>query len=504
VHLSTLLEMAADGLGERRAVGPRQMGLTYAGLREQARRAAAWIATRDVQRAGLADVNSEAVPTLLYGSCLADVPFVPVNYRLADDQLREILARTAPSVVVVDPAVIDRVGDIDGVLLVPRATFLSEIAAIDPGTAPVPAGSPNNIAVLLFTSGTTGAPKAAVLRHRHLASYVISTVEFMGADEDEVALVSVPPYHVAGTSAVLTSIYAGRRIVYLPTFTPEAWIAAARDEEITQAMVVPTMLGRMLDLLERSGEKLPHLRHLSYGGGRMARPVIERALALLPHVDFVNAYGLTETSSTIAVLGPADHREAVTSDDPARRRRLGSVGRPLPDLAVEIRAADGTVLGAGESGEIWVRGDQVAGEYVGSAGVLHDGWLPTKDGGWLDDDGYLYLAGRLDDVIVRGAENMSPGEIEDVLVAHPAVAHAGVVGVPDAEWGEMVVAAVVLADDARATEEELRAWVRQHLRSSKTPEHIDVRSELPYNETGKLLRRVLKAELSKSFGASRA
>jgi fatty-acyl-CoA synthase len=435
VHLSTLLEMAADGLEERRAVGARQRGLTYAGLRDQARRSAAWIAGKGVERAGLVDVNSEAVPTLLYGSSFAGVPFVPVNYRLADDQLREVLARTAPSVVVVDPAVVERVGAIDDVVLVSRTAFLSEIASIDPDSAPVCDGSPDNVAVLLFTSGTTGDPKAAVLRHKHLVSYVISTVEFMGADEDEAALVSVPPYHVAGTSAVLTSIYAGRRSVYLPTFTPEAWIAAARDEEITHAMVVPTMLGRMLDLLERSGEQLPHLRHMSYGGGRMPRPVIERALALLPHVDFVNAYGLTETSSTITVLGPDDHREAAASDDPAQRRRLGSVGRPLADLGVEIRAADGTVLGASEPGEIWVRGEQVAGEYVGGAGVLRDGWFPTKDSGWLDEDGYLYLEGRLDDVIVRGAENMSPGEIEDVLVAHPAVAQAGVVGVPDAEWG---------------------------------------------------------------------
>ena len=130
----------------------------------------------------------------------------------------------------------------------------------------------------------------------------------MGAGEDEAALVSVPPYHVAGTSAVLTSVYAGRRIKYLPAFTPEAWVAEVRDEAITQAMVVPTMLGRILDILEADGERLEHLRHLSYGGGRMPIPVIERALALLPHVDFVNAYGLTETSSTIAVLGAEDHR----------------------------------------------------------------------------------------------------------------------------------------------------------------------------------------------------
>jgi fatty-acyl-CoA synthase len=362
-------------------------------------------------------------------------------------------------------------------------------------------GDPDEIALLLVTSGTTGEPKAAVLRHKHLASYVFATVEFMGADEDEAALVSVPPYHVAGTSAVLTSVYAGRRVVYLSAFTPEAWVTAARDEQVTQAMVVPTMLGRILDVLDRQGERLPHLGHLSYGGGRMPVPVIERALSLLPHVEFVNAYGLTETSSTISVLGAEDHRLAVASDDPALRARLGSVGRPLPSLEVEIRDEAGMAMPPGDLGEVWVRGEQVAGEYLGRPDQTEGGWFPTRDSGFLDKDGYLYLAGRLDDVIVRGAENLSPGEIEDALVAHPAVNDAAVVGIPHTEWGEMVVAAVVPAEGSGTTEAELQGWVRSHLRSSKTPEHISFREALPYTDTGKLLRRVLKAELDPLYRA---
>ncbi len=355
---------------------------------------------------------------------------------------------------------------------------------------------PDDTALLLFTSGTTGEPKAAVLRHKHLATYVITTVEFMAADEDEAALVSVPPYHVAGVSAVLSSVYAGRRVVYLPAFTPEAWVGTARDEQVTQAMVVPTMLGRILDVLEHQREALPALRHLAYGGGRMPVPVIERALAMLPHVEFVQAYGLTETSSTIAVLGSDDHREAVASTSPSVRRRLGSVGKPIPSLEVEIRDDDGRPLGPNEPGEIFVRGEQVAGEYLGRSGGTEDGWFATRDTGCWDDDGYLYLSGRRDDVIVRGAENISPGEIEDVLVTHPAVAEAAVVGVPDAEWGEAIVAVVVLNKGATIGEAELQDWVRSHLRSSKTPQRIEFRAQLPYNDTGKLLRRVLKAELA--------
>jgi fatty-acyl-CoA synthase len=497
VHLSLLLDMAADGFGDRVAFGSKAGGLTYAGLRSRAAQAATWAAARGVERVALVDVNSEVVPILLYCSALAGVPFVPVNYRLADDQLRAILARTAPSVVVVEEAVVDRVATIDGVELVTRAAFLSALDDIDGNTAG--AGDPDDIAILLFTSGTTGEPKAAVLRHRHLASYIIGSVEFMGADEDEAALVSVPPYHVAGTSAVLSSVYAGRRIVYLPSFTPESWVALARDEAITQAMVVPTMLGRILDVLERQGEKLPQLEHVSYGGGRIPVPVIERALSLLPHVDFVNAYGLTETSSTIAVLGPEDHRQAVASTDPAVRRRLGSVGRPLPTVEVEIRDADGVAVPDGVAGEIYVRGEQVAGEYLGRPDSLEDGWFPTRDEAVLED-GYLYLSGRLDDVIVRGGENMSPGEIEDVLIAHPAVADVAVVGVPDTEWGEKVVAAVVAAEGAQVTEAELQEWVRGNLRSSKVPQHVVFRTELPYNDTGKLLRRVLKSDLVEVYG----
>jgi fatty-acyl-CoA synthase len=502
MHLSTLLEMAGEGFGDRVGFGSRAAGLTYAALLDRARRTAAWAADRGVERVGLVDVNSDVVPTLLFGAGFAGLPFVPINYRLADDQLAAILARTAPSVVVVDDPVPDRVGAIDDVELVTRADFLDQLAGVSADDAPSTLEySPDDIAILLFTSGTTGEPKAAVLRHRHLASYVITTVDFMSAEEDDAALVSVPPYHVAGTSAVITGVYAGRRVVYLPAFTPEAWVATARDEAVTQAMVVPTMLGRVLDLLERAGERLPHLRHLSYGGGRMPVPVLERALTLLPHVDFVNAYGLTETSSTISVLGPEDHRTAILTDDPGVRRRLGSVGQPLPTIEVDIRDPEGKPVGPGEAGEIWVRGEQVAGEYLGRPDVMEEGWFPTKDAGSLDADGYLYLEGRLDDVIVRGAENLSPGEIEDVLVSHPAVADAGVVGVPDTEWGEKVVAVVVLADGPPVTEPELQAWVKQNLRSSKTPSHIEFRDTLPYNETGKLLRRVLKGELGEAYGS---
>jgi acyl-CoA synthetase (AMP-forming)/AMP-acid ligase II len=333
-----------------------------------------------------------------------------------------------------------------------------------------------------------------VLRHRHLTSYVITTVECLGAGDDEAQLVSVPPYHVAGVSAVLTSVYGGRRIVYLPGFDAAAWVRTARAEAVTHAMVVPTMLGPVLDRIEADGTGIASLRHLSYGGGRMPVELIERAMRLLPGVDFVNAYGLTETSSTVSVLTPDDHRDALAAADPAARGRLASVGRPLPTVEIEIRGSHGEALACGERGEIFVRGEQVAGEYADRT-VLTDGWFPTNDAGWMDAEGFLFLDGRLDDVIVRGGENLSPGEIEETLRAHPAVAEAAVVSIPDEEWGEAVAAAVVLAPGADASEDELQQWVRDRLRSTKTPQRVQFRAELPYNETGKLLRRVIREEL---------
>ncbi|WP_181779389.1 class I adenylate-forming enzyme family protein, partial [Pseudonocardia pini] len=240
------------------------------------------------------------------------------------------------------------------------------------------------------------------------------------------------------------------------------------------------------------------LRHLSYGGGRMPAPVVARALELLPHVDLVNAYGLTETSSTIAVLGPQDHRDALSSADAAVRARLGSVGRPLPTVEIEIRDEAGEVLPPGQPGEIMVRGEQVSGEYLSHSAIDADGWFPTRDRGFLDAAGFLFLDGRADDVIVRGGENLSPGEIEDVLLAHPAVAEVIVLGMPDVEWGEVPVAAVVPAwsvADEDAFAEELRGHVRERLRSAKTPTRIHLRDTLPHTDTGKPLRRVLRQEL---------
>lgn len=495
-----LLDIAADAAFDRIAVGAQAEGFDFEAYRARASRVAGWLRGRGKTNTAFLGMNGDVLPVLLFASGMAGTPFVPLNYRLADADLNKLVARTAPAVLVVDDDMLSRIAPADGIELVARSDFEAEfIAGRTPERIELPEAE-NDIAVLLFTSGTTGEPKAAVLRHANLTSYVMSTVEFLGADEEEAALVSVPSYHIAGISAILTSAYGGRRIVYLPAFTAEDWVRVAAAERITHAMVVPTMLDRILDVMERTGETLPALRALSYGGGKMPEPVIARALAMLPHVAFVNAYGLTETSSTIALLGAEDHRAAFASDDPLIRRRIASVGQPLPSIELEIRREDGSCCAPGEHGEIHVRGEQVSGEYLHRKAIADDGWFATNDAGWLDEGGYLFVEGRLDDVIVRGGENISPGEIEDVLRGFDDIADCAVLGIPCEKWGEKVIAVIVSRSGKPDTEAMAQA-IRAKLRSTKTPEQWFMRDELPYNETGKLLRRVLKAELAEAVCA---
>ena len=500
MNLMMLLEMASQGFGDRVAFKNEGDELTYAELFQAAGTVARQLRAGGAEHLAILDETSLALPVGVFASAWAGRPFVPLNYRLTGEELESLVGQIAPSRLVTAS---DRVGALSALPdteVVARETFLG--SAREPSEAPFESDwgmDPEEIAVLLFTSGTTGPPKAAVIRHKHLVSYILGSVEFMSADESDAALVSVPPYHIAGMAAIASSVYAGRRIVQLPNFSAERWLELARTENITNAFVVPTMLSRIIECLDAEGRQdadLPYLRALSYGGGKMPQAVIERGMELFPNVAFANAYGLTETSSTISILGPEDHRSAMQSEDPAVRRRIVSVGQPLPSVEVEIRDEEGQTLGPNERGEIFVRGEQVSGEYLGKGSQLNEeGWFPTRDGGSMDAEGYLFIEGRIDDIIVRGGENISPGEIEDSLLEHEAVADAAVVGLPDEQWGEKVCCVVVRKDGQQAGEGELQQWVKDRLRSSRTPETISFWDELPYNETGKLLRRKVRAAL---------
>lgn len=489
--LVMLLDMVAGAFGFRLGVGTSERGLTYADLRDRAARGAAVVADRGATALAYVGTTDLAFPVAIFAAAWAGVPFLPLNYRLSDEQLASLLANHPATLVVTDDP--DRIGGLgldEGVLagVVDLEDWMA-MSAEGPAADEVEpsATEGDDIAVLLYTSGTTAEPKAVVLRHRHLAAYVITSIEFASADDEAAALIGVPPYHIAGVANTITSIYSTRRIVYLPTFSPQGWLDLVRSEQVTHAFLVPTMLARVVDLLDGRPAGCPSLRSLSYGGARMPVTVLERALTAFPEPGFVNAYGLTETSSTLAVLTPDDHRAAM-SGDAAARARLGSAGRVIPGVEVEIR-----------DGEIWCRGEQISGEYLGRGAVTDaEGWFPTRDRGWFDDEGYLFIEGRSDDTIIRGGENIAPAEIEDVLLHHPDVADAAVVGVPDDEWGQRIEAAVVLREGALADPEALRAHCREHLRGSKTPDRIVVRDALPHTDTGKLLRRAVLDDLVRS------
>ena len=471
MNVAMLLDMAADALGDRLAVGTADAGLTFAELREQSRAVAAGVPDGMCALA-CGDPCGIDTPVALFAAAWAGVSYAPLNFRLPEAARAELLARIEPAALF-DPA---RTGD-------PGEGFPDE---------------PEHPAVLLFTSGTSAAPKAAVLEHDQLLAYQFNQVEFASAHEDEANLLAVPPFHIAGVTAVLTSAYTGRRIVPLPSFDAETWVETANAEGATHAFLVPTMLARIVEVLEADPGLAPKtLRTLSYGGARMPAPVLERALDLLPHVGFVNAYGLTETSATVCILGPDDHRLAVASYDAAVRARLGAAGLPVPGIEVAVVDDAGAPVGVGTVGEIRLRGAQVSGVYL-EAGSRRDdeGWLPTGDYGWIDADGYVFVTGRGDDTIIRGGENIGVAEVEDALLQYPEVVAAAVVGLPDEEWGERVAAMVVV--HGTATEDDIRAFVRERLGSLKTPTELALRDELPQTATGKILHRAIREELAES------
>ncbi len=497
MSISLLLEMALSGDPDRVAVVSEETRLTTQELSDLADGGAGVIAGSGAEHVVYVGTGGALLPLLLFSSARAARTFTPINYRLSAEGIQALIERLPKPLVVVDERYRDMVGDA-GAAVMESGEFL---AAAKSAEAVAEFADPDDVGVVLFTSGTTSAPKAVELSHNNLTSYITGTVEFGAAEPDDAALICVPPYHIAGVSAALSNLYAGRKMVYLPNFDAAEWVRLVGEEGVTSATVVPTMLDRIVTVLESGDHSLPTLRNLAYGGSKVGLPLVRKALGLLPHVGFVNAYGLTETSSTIAVLTPDDHRLAHRAHqdgaDEAVARRLGSVGQPVPGIEVQIRSEDGTVLGPGEPGELFVRGEQVSGKYTGIGSVLDEqGWFPTKDIATLDEDGYLFITGRSDDTIIRGGENIAPAELEDVLIEHPEVHEVAVVGVEDPQWGQAIVAVVVPAVGTDPDPEELRAHVRKHLRGSRTPDRVVFRAELPTNATGKLLRREIVASLN--------
>ena len=492
MSISLLLEMAVSSNPDRTAVVSGDTRLTTQQLSDLADGGAGIIAGSNAKHVVYVGTGGAMLPLLIFASARAGLAFTPINYRLSAEGIQALIRRLPEPVVVVDGRYRDMLGGV-GQHVIDSDEFVAAARSTEPAAE---FADPDAVAIVLFTSGTTSQPKAVELTHNNLTSYITGSVEFDSAEPTDAALICVPPYHIAGVSAALSNLYAGRKMVYLPTFDPEEWVRLINAEHVTTATVVPTMLDRIVTVLEGADHALPSLRNLAYGGSKVGLPLVRRALALLPDVGFVNAYGLTETSSTIAVLTPEDHRHAETASDTAVVKRLASVGQPVPGIEVQIRDENGAVLGPGQTGELFVRGDQVSGRYTGIGSVLDaDGWFPTKDIATLDEDGYLFIGGRSDDTIIRGGENIAPAELEDVLIEHAHVREVAVVGVEDPQWGQAIVAVVVPAAGIDPDPEELREHVRKSLRGSRTPDRVVFRDELPTNATGKVLRREIVDEL---------
>jgi long-chain acyl-CoA synthetase len=486
ISISLLLEMALSADAERVALISDDMRLTTERLNELATGGAGVIEEAAAEHVVYVGTGGPMLPVLLFAAASAGRPFTPLNYRLAPPALRTLVGRLPRPLVIVDEKYRAVVENADAVVLESQA-FLAMAARTTPANHFV---DPDDVGVVLFTSGTTSAPKAVELTHNNLSSYITGTVEFASAAAEDSALICLPPYHIAGVSAVMSNLYAGRKMVYLRDFDAVEWVRLVERESVTSATVVPTMLERIVAVLKSSGSELPSLRTLAYGGSRVGLPLVREALKLLPHVGFVNAYGLTETSSTLAVLTPEDHRQAMAALAETTARRLGSVGRPVSGVEVQIRDEDGVVVGPGEVGELFVRGEQISGRYTGIGSVLDEnGWFPTRDLAEIDGEGYIFVMGRSDDTIIRGGENIAPAEVEDVLVEHPDVREVAVVGLPDDTWGQTIVAVVVPVAGSEPDVEELRAFVRARLRGSRTPDRIVFRDDLPSTPTGKVLRR---------------
>ncbi len=501
MNVALLLETVAADRPAAIAVQDDDGRDSYAELLDGARGLAAWL-ERAAPPGPVAFVgtNRREMVELLFAAAYAGRTFFPLNFRIKQEEMARQLARVAPTLAMVGERNRDmvtaaaRAGAVDCRILTAEA-LVAEAAAADGDavTAPFDAAA---AALYLATSGTTSDPKFAVVTHGNLFEYVVNTVEAASADAGEAVLVSAPTYHIAGIAQLLGNVFRGRRIVLMSQFDALRWLELVRDEEITHAMVVPTMLRRILDLLDTRPDLAPRtLVSLSYGGAKAPPGLVERALRTLPgQVGLSNAFGLTETTSTVAVLSPEDHRRAIASDDPAVRARLDSVGHPIPGVEVMIMRADGSAAEPDEQGEVCIRGGHVSPGYLGKRAALDDaGWLHTADQGRLDADGYLFLGRRDDDVIIRGGENVDPTEIEAVVLSHPAVSDVAVVGVPDAEWGEAIGALVV--GDSETSTDDLQRWVRERLAGYRVPALVHWTEELPRNEMGKLVRRWARQEI---------
>ena len=359
----------------------------------------------------------------------------------------------------------------------------------------------NDTTILMYTAGTTGFPKGVMLPHNSFAVYVLENVTPADPATEEKNILTVPLYHVAGVNAMMAAVYGGRTMVMQRQFEPVEWMELVQAEKVDRAMMVPTMLKQLIEHPDFNEYDLSSLRVITYGAAPMTLEVIKKALDVLPGVSFINAFGQTETASTITTLSPEDHVIDGTDEEKENKlKRLSSIGKPMSDVEMKIFDEDGNELPPGEVGEIVARGPRVMSGYWKDEDktektIDKDGWVHTSDMGYVDEDGYFFLAGRATDMIIRGGENISPEEVEAVLQSYPKIDEAAVIGVPDEEWGEVPKAFCVPKEGCEdCTAEEIMEYCRENLASYKRPRMVEFIDELPRNPMGKVLKRELREQ----------
>jgi acyl-CoA synthetase (AMP-forming)/AMP-acid ligase II len=416
------------------------------------------------------------------GACL-----VGLNWREARDELRRACELVDPALLIADAGNAEDAAALSDA--VPHVIVADSDALpwrdIEPDPAAVLDASDADDCLLYFTSGATGRPKA--VRHSHgRVNAALRATMLPGFADDAVLLIVPPVFHVAGAVWAAQSLLAGATMVFARPDTTLLELIAATG--VTHALMVPTLIQMVLDEQDRSGIATPTLQLVAYGTSPISSTLLTRAMERLG-CSFTQMYGSTEAGGIISGLPVEDH----VVDGP-HSERLRSAGRPLPGVTVRVvDPATGENLPLGEVGELAVHTPWVMRGYWGNdeatARVLDaDGWLRTHDAARLDAHGYIYLSGRLDDVIITGGENVHPGEVEEILAALPGVAGATVVGVPDPHWGELVAAAVVASGEAVLTEQDVIAYCREHIASYKCPRRVVFVDELPRNATGKIVR----------------
>lgn len=344
-----------------------------------------------------------------------------------------------------------------------------------------------------------------MLSHNSFALYVMENITPADPELEERNILTVPLYHIAGIQAMMAAIYGGRTLIIERQFEPKEWMELVEREKANRAMMVPTMLKQLIDHPDFGKHDLSSLKVITYGAASMPLEVIKRTLALFPGVSFINAFGQTETASTITTLGPEDHviRGDENEEEKEKKlKRLSSIGKPMPDVEMKVVDEESNDLHTGEVGEILARGPRVMTGYwkdkeKTESIIDKDGWVHTGDMGYIDEDGYFFLAGRATNMIIRGGENISPEEVEAVLHTYPKIEEAAIIGVPDEEWGEQPRAVVVLKKGEKATPEEIIEYCRAKLTSFKRPRSVIFVDELPRNTMGKVLTRELREKYGK-------